>query len=133
MWWRACVIWRNKIVYCVGLLLVTFTLGMLYSGSFPTLFRGSVSSASQADSPNVLVIVGYRSTQVIPTTAIAILATDNIYIKAAGTVSLTTNALATALIAFKAWYVAGDLPTWAVTLFTVDRGHALNYLGNTDN
>ncbi|KAM5536558.1 hypothetical protein V8D89_009835 [Ganoderma adspersum] len=74
VWWRACVIWRNKVVY---MSLVTLAL--------------------------VLVIVGYRTARVIPTTAIAILATDNIYmIKVAGTVSLATNALATALIAVKA-------------------------------
>ena len=74
----------------------------------------------------MFVIVGYRSTQVIPTTAISILATDNIYIKAAGTVSLATNALATALIAYKAWcvdIVARRLPPGP--LFTLGRGRTL--------
>ncbi|KAM5532362.1 hypothetical protein V8D89_013956 [Ganoderma adspersum] len=28
VWWRACVIWRNRVVYCLGPLLVTVILGM---------------------------------------------------------------------------------------------------------
>ena len=28
VWWRACIIWRNKVVYCIGLVLVTLTLGV---------------------------------------------------------------------------------------------------------
>ena len=63
------------------------------------------SPSGPSNPPNVLVIIGYRAPRVAPTTGIAILATDNIYVKAAGTVSLATHALATVLIAYKAWCV----------------------------
>ena len=39
VWWRASVIWQHKIVNCIGLLLLTFTLGM----SPPSLFASSLS------------------------------------------------------------------------------------------
>ena len=28
VWWRACVIWRNKVVYCLGPVFVALTLGV---------------------------------------------------------------------------------------------------------
>ena len=31
VWWRACVIWRNEVVYWVGPLLLTLTLGKFLS------------------------------------------------------------------------------------------------------
>ena len=71
----------------------------------PWTFRSRRPIVLPSNPPNVLVIIGYRAPQVAPTTGIAILATDNIYVKAAGTVSLATHALATVLIAYKAWCV----------------------------
>lgn len=77
VWWRVCVIWRNKAVYCIGLLLVILTL--------------------------VLGSIGYHELRIVPTTGVALLATNNAFIKATTIVSLATNALATVLIAYKAW------------------------------
>ena len=81
----------------------------------------------------MFVIVGYRSTQVITTTAIAILAKDNIYIKVAGTVSLATNALATALIAYKAWYVDIAARRLPPAIHSRSGSHSHDQLGNTGN
>ena len=30
VWWRTCVIWQNKVVYCIGPLLVAFSVGVPY-------------------------------------------------------------------------------------------------------
>ncbi|KAM5536550.1 hypothetical protein V8D89_009827, partial [Ganoderma adspersum] len=61
VWWHACIIWRNKAVYCIGPLLVILTL------------------------------------------SVALLDTDNVFVKATVIVTLATNALSTILIAYKVW------------------------------
>ena len=53
----------------------------------------------------VFGFIGYHEPQIIPTTRVALLDTDNAFVKAAAIASLVTNALATALIAYKAWCV----------------------------
>ncbi|PIL28302.1 hypothetical protein GSI_09591 [Ganoderma sinense ZZ0214-1] len=58
---------------------------------------------AQADSPTVFGILGYRDPRVVPTTRVTLLITNNAFIKAAAAVSFATNALATALIAYKMW------------------------------
>ncbi|KAM5536531.1 hypothetical protein V8D89_009808 [Ganoderma adspersum] len=75
VWWRACVIWRNKAVYWVGPVLVTCTLGLPQS-----------------------------SLLVCPlTTGLALLEVYNPYLDVFAILSLTTNVSATSLIAYKAW------------------------------
>ena len=27
VWWRVCVVWKNRIVYCLGPLLIALTIG----------------------------------------------------------------------------------------------------------
>ena len=63
--------------------------------------RRSLSS----DAQTVFGFIGYHEPQIIPTTGVALLDTNNAFIKAAAIVSLATNALATALTAYKMWYV----------------------------
>ncbi|KAM5536539.1 hypothetical protein V8D89_009816, partial [Ganoderma adspersum] len=76
VWWRACVIWRNKVVYCLGPLLVTFSLGVSRS----------------IDHPGI-----------VWTTGLTFLNVYNPFFDAFAISSLTTNVLATSLIAYKAW------------------------------
>ena len=35
VWWRACVIWQNRAVYCTGPILLGLTLGTSYSMPLP--------------------------------------------------------------------------------------------------
>ena len=65
------------------------------------------------DVPTVISSIGYHEPQIVPTTGVALLDTDNVFVKAAVIVTLATNALSTALIAYKAWYV--PLPASSVS------------------
>ena len=46
VWWRACAIWQNNVVYCIGPLLVTLTLRE--SPSLASSFRRLMSPLSSA-------------------------------------------------------------------------------------
>ncbi|KAI1783405.1 hypothetical protein LXA43DRAFT_1132551, partial [Ganoderma leucocontextum] len=82
VWWRACVIWQNKVVNCTGMLLVTLTLGMSQSFMF-------ACSSSRHLTP--------------PTFVASSECTKNAYAQASAVLSLATNVLATSLIGYKAW------------------------------
>ncbi|PIL28294.1 hypothetical protein GSI_09582 [Ganoderma sinense ZZ0214-1] len=75
VWWRACVIWRTKAVYCIGPVLVACTLGL------PQFFLSALVS----------------------TTGLALLEVYNPFLEVFAIFSLATNVLATSLIAYKAW------------------------------
>lgn len=53
----------------------------------------------------VFGFVGYHQPQIIPTTGVTLLITNNAFVKAAASLSLATNALATVLIGYKMWWV----------------------------
>ncbi|KAM5536533.1 hypothetical protein V8D89_009810, partial [Ganoderma adspersum] len=78
VWWRACVIWQNKIVYWTGPVLLGLTLAF--------------------------DIIGIRQSEAGPLTAIYLLYGDGGFTDAAGALSLVTNLVATSLIAFKACF-----------------------------
>ena len=103
VWWRACVIWRNKVVYVIGPLLISLTVGTYPrpTGANPCSSRLSLS----ADVPVALGFVGYHEPQIVPTTTIQLLDIKNTFLEACAILSLVTNALATFLIAYKAWCV----------------------------
>ena len=48
MWWRACVIWQNKAVNCIGPLLVILTLSKfdIYSAARPAVSLSAVITSS---------------------------------------------------------------------------------------
>ncbi len=63
--------------------------------------------------------IGYHELRIVPTTGVALLATNNAFIKATTIVSLATNALATVLIAYKAWCALRRLDLFAVLMTIV--------------
>ncbi|PIL36321.1 hypothetical protein GSI_00009 [Ganoderma sinense ZZ0214-1] len=80
VWWRACVIWQHKAVYCIGPLLIIVTLVL-------AVVSVCVSSRGLAQESPVPVL----------------LISGNTYASAALSLSLATNVLATSLIAYMAW------------------------------
>ena len=99
VWWRACVIWRKRVIYYIGLLLVTCTLGW----SRPSIISCLPNHLS--DSPNVTGILGFHRPGVVRTTGLALLEVYNPYLAVFAILSLATNVSATSLIAYKAWCV----------------------------
>ena len=97
VWWRACVIWRNRVVYCIGPILVSLTVGK------PPLALHLPSVRPQYNTPIVFGSIGYRELKIMPTTRVTLLITNNAFVKAAGALSFSTNALATILTAYKMW------------------------------
>ena len=98
VWWRVCVIWRNKVVYYIGPILVSLTVG---KHQVLVLSYGRPSS----DTRTVFGIIGYREPKIAQSTRVTLLITNNAFVKAAAAVSFSTNALATALTAYKMWCV----------------------------
>ena len=58
-----------------------------------------------SDTPTVFGIIGYREPKIAQSTRVTLLITNNAFVKAAAAVSFSTNALATALTAYKMWCV----------------------------
>ncbi len=63
--------------------------------------------------------IGYHEPQIVPTAGVALLGTNNAFVKASAILSLATNALATVLIAYKAWCVLRRLSPFAVLMTIV--------------
>ncbi|KAI1789897.1 hypothetical protein LXA43DRAFT_545702 [Ganoderma leucocontextum] len=79
VWWRACAVWRNRTVYCIGPLLIAliFAFGVK-----------ALSSVHQCVSP-------CKQPQM--------LLADGFFVNACAVLSLALNMTATALIGYKAW------------------------------
>ena len=115
VWWRASAIWPHKAIYALGSLLIAVTLGM-YMHMYAS--RSSLrvpllvpQPRSRSHSPlAALSLVGVYMTATLDpasrrSTVLVLFISGNAYAFAAGSLSLATNVLATALIAYKAWYV----------------------------
>ena len=98
VWWRACVIWQHKAVNWAGPLLVTLTTGVF-------CFNPLCMFTSPSPDPlNVFGLVGLvqsRTTQ--SDTLFFNQLAGNPYSQASVISTVVTNALATSLIAYKAW------------------------------
>ena len=96
VWWRACVIWRSKIIYCIGPIIITITLSLCFTqclcsvaDTLPhTPVLGTVGACTNPteDVDDIMVMFNSRNPLVIAATVL----------------SLTTNVSATFLIAYKA-------------------------------
>ena len=85
-------------MYYIGPILVSLTVG---KHQVLVLSYGRPSS----DTPTVFGIIGYREPKIAQSTRVTLLITNNAFVKAAAAVSFSTNALATALTAYKMWCV----------------------------
>ncbi|KAM5539183.1 hypothetical protein V8D89_007056 [Ganoderma adspersum] len=79
VWWRVCVVWKNRVVYCVGPVLIVLVLGFGVK---------TMSGIHQCIDP-------CRQPQM--------LLQDGLFLHACAVLSLVVNILATALIGYKAW------------------------------
>ncbi|TBU25785.1 hypothetical protein BD311DRAFT_763857 [Dichomitus squalens] len=77
VWWRACVVWRNRIVYIVGPLLLTLTL--------------------------VIGVLEVHKSETGPSLHLQILIGVDGFADAFVVLTMSVNILATSLIAYKAW------------------------------
>ncbi|KAI1792562.1 hypothetical protein LXA43DRAFT_887340 [Ganoderma leucocontextum] len=77
VWWRACVVWRHRFVYCLGVILLSVTV---VCGSLGIYFTPRSSSMNA-----LFILQGNR------------------FAEASTALSFATNVLATSLIGCKAW------------------------------
>ncbi len=80
----------------------------------PSVIHARVLVTPSSDFPTVFGFIGYHEPEIVQATGIALLGRNDAFVKAAAIVSLATNALATVLIAYKAWCVLRRLSLFAV-------------------
>ena len=91
------MIWRSKIVYCIGPIALTVTLSLCSTHS-------SFSESDVLGFPSVLGTIGTYTAPSVDTDYITLLAAGvHPLIVAATVLSFATNVVATSLIAYKAW------------------------------
>ena len=108
VWWRACAIWRSRVIYWIAPLLVILTLSEL---------RQVFAFILPADTLTVFGIVGVyvSASQTTPTTMLGLLLGGNAFTYVSVMLSLITNVAATSLIACKAWWVLVILIVYSKT------------------
>ena len=101
MWWRACVVWRTRTVYCLGPLLIALTFGMSCP---PVTMSILVSRDGSPPAFGMKALWGVRDC-VSPCRQPQMLLPDSFFVDACAVLSLAVNTIATALIGLKAWCV----------------------------
>ena len=104
MWWRACAVWRNRVMYYSGALLIALMTGagpivhLLYTAGNGLMILISVFGA-------VAIALGDHECPChqCPCLFPNYLFQDGTFSKISAVLSLATTILATALIAYQAW------------------------------
>ncbi len=106
MWWRVCAVWRNKVVYGVGPLLIMLIFGTCraHAVALPLPKRPTYQSDIPSPAFGVKALSGVHQC-VAPCREPEMLLGDGFFVNACAALSLVVNVLATVLIGCKAWYV----------------------------